>query len=133
MFALIIYRMESDNRTRWSCSWDSNQDYPQNSTRVTYYVCLKLGLVQLLPTAREANVFTGVCHSVHNRPYAYSVTAHPCWLLGHLSRCGRYASYWNASLFPVGSLQIYSSSSFLHPLHAFTCVFGLSLVNYPVF
>ena len=32
----------------------------------------------LLPTAREGNVFTGVCHSVHNRPHAYSVTAHPC-------------------------------------------------------
>ena len=51
---------------------------------------------QLLPTAREGNVFTGVCHSVHNRPHAYSVTAHPCWLLGHLLRCGRYASYYNA-------------------------------------
>ena len=29
----------------------------------------------LLPTAREGNVFTGVCHSVHNRPYDYLVIA----------------------------------------------------------
>ena len=33
----------------------------------------------LLPTAREDNVFTSVCHSVHNRPHVYSVTAHPCY------------------------------------------------------
>ena len=44
-----------------------------------------------LPTAREGNVLTAVCHSVHNRPHAYSATAHPCWLLSHLLRCGRYA------------------------------------------
>ena len=31
-----------------------------------------------LPTAREGNVSIGVCHSVHYRPYGYSVTAHPC-------------------------------------------------------
>ena len=31
-----------------------------------------------LPAAREGNVFTGVCHSVHNRPHGYSVTDHPC-------------------------------------------------------
>ena len=37
--------------------------------------------------------------SVHNRRHGYSVTAHPCWLLRHLLRCGRYASYWNAFLF----------------------------------
>ena len=57
--------------------------------------------VVLLPTAREGNVFTGVCHSVHNWPHGYSVTAHPCWLLGHYSSLlqrGRYASYWNAFL-----------------------------------
>ena len=29
-----------------------------------------------LPTAREGNVFTGVCHYVHNRPYGYSVTCY---------------------------------------------------------
>ena len=51
-----------------------------------------------LPTARESNVFTGVCHSVHSWPHAYLVTAHSCWLLGHLLQCGRYASYWNAYL-----------------------------------
>ena len=55
--------------------------------------------VKFLPTAREDNVFISVCHSVHNRSHAYSVTAHPCWLLGHLLQCGRYASYWNAFFF----------------------------------
>ena len=50
-----------------------------------------------LPTAREGNVFTHVCDSVHNRPHGYSVTAHPFWLLGHtVFRRGRYASYWSA-------------------------------------
>ena len=52
----------------------------------------------LLLTAREGNVFTGFCHSVHNRPLAYSVTAHPCWLLSHLLQRSQYASYWNALL-----------------------------------
>ena len=37
------------------------------------------GVLWLLPTAREGNVFTGVCHSVHNRLHGYSVTAHPCY------------------------------------------------------
>ena len=32
-----------------------------------------------LPTAREGNVLTGLCHSVHNRPHGYSFTAHPCF------------------------------------------------------
>ena len=44
----------------------------------------------LLPTAREGNVFTGVCPSQL-----------ASWLLGHCSsllRRGRYASYWNAFL-----------------------------------
>ena len=30
-----------------------------------------------LPTAREGNVFRGMCHSVDNQPHGYSVTAHP--------------------------------------------------------
>ena len=29
--------------------------------------------------AREGNVFTGVCHSVHNQPHGYWFTAHPCY------------------------------------------------------
>ena len=37
------------------------------------------GLIPSLPTAREGNVFTGVCHSVHNLPHGYSVTAYPCY------------------------------------------------------
>ena len=40
-------------------------------------------MLSLLPTAKEGNVFISVCHSVHDQPHAYSVTAHPCWLLGH--------------------------------------------------
>ena len=32
----------------------------------------------ILPTTRESIVFTGVCHSVHDRLYAGSVAAHPC-------------------------------------------------------
>ena len=35
--------------------------------------------IEYVPTAREGNVFTGVCHSFHNRPHGYSVTAHPCY------------------------------------------------------
>ena len=27
----------------------------------------------------EGNVFTDVCHSVHNRSHGYSFTAHPCY------------------------------------------------------
>ena len=51
------------------------------------------------PAAREGNVFTCICDSVHNRPHGYSVTAHPCWLLSHsLLPRGQYASYWNAFL-----------------------------------
>ena len=54
----------------------------------------------LLPTARKGNVFTRICDSVHNQPHGYSVTAHPCWLLGHsLLWRGRYACDWNAFLF----------------------------------
>ena len=35
-----------------------------------------------LPTAREGNVgnvFTGVCHSLHNWPHSYLFTAHLCY------------------------------------------------------
>ena len=62
---------------------------------------LDQGLVTdvFLPTSREGNVFTRVCDSVYNQPHGYSVTVHPCWLLGHsLLLRGRYASYWNAFL-----------------------------------
>ena len=38
-----------------------------------------LNVLQFLPTAREGNGFTGICHSVHNRSHGYSVTAHPCY------------------------------------------------------
>ena len=54
--------------------------------------------MHFLSTARKGNVFTGVCHSVHSWPHAYSITAHPCWLLGHVLQCDRYASYRNAFL-----------------------------------
>ena len=59
--------------------------------------------LKFLPTAREGNVFTGVCRSVYSRPHAYWVTAHPRWLLGHLLPCGWYASYWNAFLLEIES------------------------------
>ena len=48
--------------------------------------CFYLYLQCLLPTARKGNVFTGVCHSVHNWPHGYSVTA-------HRTMRGRYTSY----------------------------------------
>ena len=38
-----------------------------------------MNFITYLPTARESNVFTGVCHSVNNRPHGYLVTAHPCY------------------------------------------------------
>ena len=40
---------------------------------------VKMITVLFLPIVREGNVFTDVCHSVHNRPHDYSVTAHPCY------------------------------------------------------
>ena len=74
-------------------------DIPQNGQLV---VRDALGnALKFLPTLREGNVFTGVCHSVYSRSHAYSVTAHLCWLLGHLLRCGRYASYWDAFLLEI--------------------------------
>ena len=42
-----------------------------------HFLELYLSELRFLPTAREGNVFRGVCHSVHNRPHCYSVTAHP--------------------------------------------------------
>ena len=66
------------------------------------------GISIYFPTAREGNVVTRVCDSVHNQPQGYSVTAHPCWLLGHsLLWRGRYASYWNAFLLRFYSLFRY--------------------------
>ena len=69
----------------------------RDSSREEYFI------IKFLPTAREGNVFTRVCDSVHNQPYGYSVTAHSCWLLGHsLLRRGRYVSYWkDAFLFLI--------------------------------
>ena len=48
-------------------------DLPLGSTKIQPIT------ITFLPTAREGNVFTGICNSVHNRPYGYSVTAHPCY------------------------------------------------------
>ena len=47
----------------------------------------------LLPTAREGNVFTGVCHSVHNRPHGYSFTAHPCYGAGGMHPTGMHSCF----------------------------------------
>ena len=40
----IVYRMECD-KTKWSCLWNSDQ----NTARLTFLFCLKLGHVQLFP------------------------------------------------------------------------------------
>ena len=57
------------------------------------WVCIPGGpFFQFLPTAKEGNVFTRVCHSVHNQSHCYSIT---------LSQRGQYASYWNAFLLPA--------------------------------
>ena len=61
---------------------------------------LTLVLLILLPTARD-NVFTGVCHSVHNWPHAYSVSAHPCWLLSH------FTCFSAVGMHPTGILTCY--------------------------
>ena len=59
----------------------------------------------LLP-AREVNVFTGVCHSVYNRPYGYSVTAH-----------GRYTFYWNTVLLELMNLSNWKKFDKKIPIH----------------
>ena len=51
------------------------------------------GLPNLSPTTREGNVFTGVCHSVQNWPYGYSVTAHPCYSMVGTHPTGMLSSY----------------------------------------
>ena len=55
-------------------------------------ICLVYINYVFLPTAREGNVFRGMCHSIHNQPHNY---------FGHCSSFlwrRRYASYWNAFL-----------------------------------
>ena len=60
----------------------------------------------LLPTAREGYVFTGVCHSVHNQPHGYSVTAHHCYsavgthptgMISCCHICIHFGSRWHRS------------------------------------
>ena len=46
-----------------------------------------------LPTAREGNIFIGVCHSLYNRSYGYSVTAHPCYSTVDTHRTGMLSCY----------------------------------------
>ena len=53
-----------------------------------------------LPTAREGNVFTDICHSVHNRTHGYWFTTHPC--------------YGAVSTHPTGMLSCWSLLC-LHP------------------
>ena len=72
----------------------------------------------LLPTAREGNVFTHVCGSVHNRPHGYLVIDHPCWLFGHSwLRHSRYVSYWNAFLFSIFCEQIFTKLHVRKKMH----------------
>ena len=72
----MIYWMIDGHRENGSDSVTTNEDGTFKQTNTIRYVC-----EHLLPTARESNVFTGICYSVHNWPHAYSVTAHPCWPL----------------------------------------------------
>ena len=46
----------------------------QPVTATEWAVCILLECI--LVTDHKGNVFTGVCHSVHNRPHGYSFTAH---------------------------------------------------------
>ena len=69
------------------------------------------GALPFLPTAREGNVFTGVCHSVHNRPHAYSVTAHPCWLFVHC--------YGAVGTHPTGMLSCFWGARMPHAMRIF--------------
>ena len=78
---------------------------------------IDLGFNPFLPTAREGNVFPCVCHSVHKRPHAYSVTAHPCWPLSHMLRCGWYASYWNAFLL-LPAMKLWQGNVFTPVCHS---------------
>ena len=70
-------------------------DIPQNGQLV---VGDALGnALKFLPTLREGNVFTGVCHSVYSRSHAYSVTAH---LVGYSVTC-----YGAVGTHPTGMLS----------------------------
>ena len=69
------------------------------------------GALPFLPTAREGNVFTGVRHSVHNRPHAYSVTAHPCWLFVHC--------YGAVGTHPTGMLSCFWGARMPHAMRIF--------------
>ena len=63
------------------------------NVKSTAYVCSCHKSLHLLPTARECNVFIGVCQSFSSQSTS--------WLLSHCSSLlwrGRYASYWNAFL-----------------------------------
>ena len=97
-------------------------------------------LVLFLPTAREGNVFTGVCQSF------CSLLA--SWLLRHcssLSWRGRYASYWNAFLliwfrfacFLCHKMHFYVLVSVVHclytlfskPIHMFSLFFQTTFLT----
>ena len=60
----------------------------------------------LLPTTREGNVFTGVCHSVRSRPHGYSFSSHPC--------------YGAVSTHPTGMLSCCSTVDVFLTVHRYT-------------
>ena len=91
---------------------------------------IDLGFNPFLPTAREGNVFACLCHSVHKRPHAYSVTTHPCWPLSHMLRCGWYASYWNAFLL-LPAMQLWQGNVFTPVCHSVHSGGGGSLSGRP--
>ena len=62
---------------------------------------------KLLPTAREANVFTGISQSFCSESTSWLLS--PC---SSLLQRGRYASYWNAFLFNLLQRDIFDQDLF---------------------
>ena len=71
--------------------------HPSEVIRIYNIFKLNLSWDLFLQTAREGNVFTGICHSVHNPPHGYSITACPC--------------YNTVSTHPTGMLSCWNSIS----------------------
>ena len=71
-------------------------------------ITCQFSLLNFLPTAREGIVFTCVCHSVHNQPYGYSVTAHP-----YHSAVGTHPTGMLSCLFCTSAVLLSFSNLFL--------------------
>ena len=91
----------------------NQSQYPNIQLICCYVASTQYEANTLLPTAREGNVFTGVCKSF--------CTQSASWLLSHCSSLlwlGRYASYWNAFLlvkmFRLNESKIWVWQSLIH-------------------